>query len=310
MFKCDTCAKTFSRLDNLNRHQQKRAANSFVCNICDKSFSRKDALNRQEEAKMNIQDAQPCNSEQRQAAKKPRLSVNQVLSCDLCKIEFNSKAKYIAHLKSKQHIECEGAQCTGNVELIKSAFKSRIATYRITANQENVMDIKTFLNNNKSTCIELIREKLDKSNSFKVNFEVFAYYVKPSSELTDVDENVIKTDLKSFNSKYKVITIGTDLQQVVEDFYQTMMRKTEEFQERDSGWALHHISHLIVNINKYDPFRGGTYIPLPKEIIRKKTCINIVNNDNACIAWCIVAALYPVNQHANRTEQYANHIHR
>jgi len=31
----------------------------------------------------------------------------------------------------------------------------------------------------------------------------------------------------------------------------------EEFQERDSGWALSRILNLIVNVNKYNPMHAG-----------------------------------------------------
>jgi len=34
----------------------------------------------------------------------------------------------------------------------------------------------------------------------------------------------------------------------------------EEFQERDSGWALSRILNLTVNANKYNPLYAGCYI--------------------------------------------------
>uniref|UniRef100_A0ABD2WAP5 Uncharacterized protein n=1 Tax=Trichogramma kaykai TaxID=54128 RepID=A0ABD2WAP5_9HYME len=47
----------------------------------------------------------------------------------------------------------------------------------------------------------------------------------------------------------------------------------EEFEEEGSGWALSKILHLLVIINKYNPSRVGSYIPLPKVIKDKNACV-------------------------------------
>ena len=67
----------------------------------------------------------------------------------------------------------------------------------------------------------------------------------------------------------------------------------EEFQEKDSGWTLHSIVKLEVNINKLNQkkkttMKGSTYIKLPKQIEEKKVCINVQNrDDNECFKWDI-----------------------
>jgi len=58
----------------------------------------------------------------------------------------------------------------------------------------------------------------------------------------------------------------------------------EEFQERDSGWALSRIINLLININKYDPLHAGCYIEIPREIKLKRAVINVQTMDNACFA--------------------------
>jgi hypothetical protein len=37
------------------------------------------------------------------------------------------------------------------------------------------------------------------------------------------------------------------------------MNKLEEFAEKDSGWALHEVIGLKVNINRYDPLKIGFF---------------------------------------------------
>jgi len=66
----------------------------------------------------------------------------------------------------------------------------------------------------------------------------------------------------------------------------------EEFQERDSGWALSRILNLTVNIYKYNPLHAGCYIELPREIMMKTAVVNVRSVDNACFAWSVIAALH------------------
>ncbi|XP_066597115.1 uncharacterized protein [Prorops nasuta] len=77
-------------------------------------------------------------------------------------------------------------------------------------------------------------------------------------------------------------------------------------QERDSGWALHKIHYLIVNINRFNPLHAGCKINLPSAITSRKALINLETSDNACFAWSVTAALYPAKPtaHPNRTSSY------
>ena len=65
-----------------------------------------------------------------------------------------------------------------------------------------------------------------------------------------------------------------------------------ELQERSSGWSLKRILYLTTNINKYNPMRVGSYIPLPKEIQDKKAFVNVKNKDKKCFMWSVLAGLY------------------
>ncbi|XP_029665449.1 uncharacterized protein LOC115236867 [Formica exsecta] len=81
----------------------------------------------------------------------------------------------------------------------------------------------------------------------------------------------------------------------------------EEFQERDSGWALSRILDLTVNINKYNPLRAGCHIKLPRAIIMKRAVIIVQSNDNACFAWSVVAALHPAKLKVDRESLYPHY---
>ena len=48
-----------------------------------------------------------------------------------------------------------------------------------------------------------------------------------------------------------------------------------------------------VNVARYQPLRGGTYLPLPANLAKKKAIINVKNRDNECLKWALRAALFP-----------------
>ena len=73
-----------------------------------------------------------------------------------------------------------------------------------------------------------------------------------------------------FQTDNEIILPTTNLEEhyeydVIEDFE----HKVTGFEIRDSGWAIHRILYLDVTINRYEPLRGESYIPLPKELTNK-----------------------------------------
>ena len=48
-----------------------------------------------------------------------------------------------------------------------------------------------------------------------------------------------------------------------------------------------------VNVARYQPLCGGTYLDLPQKLKSKKAIINVQNRDNECLKWALRAALFP-----------------
>jgi len=118
----------------------------------------------------------------------------------------------------------------------------------------------------------------------------------------------IKRDIKSINTKNREIYRYTDLREWYEQhIIEPTLTSLEEFQERDSGWALSRILNLVVNVNKLNPMRAGCYFEVPREIATKHAVINVSTMDNACFAWSVIAALYPAEKHAERESSYPHY---
>ena len=42
-----------------------------------------------------------------------------------------------------------------------------------------------------------------------------------------------------------------------------------------------------INVARYQPLLGGTYLPLPASLEKKKAIINVRNTDNECLKWAL-----------------------
>ena len=75
------------------------------------------------------------------------------------------------------------------------------------------------------------------------------------------------------------------------------------FQSESSPWRLYRITKLELHTVRYDPLRGETWIPLPKELDNKKAIINMKNNDDKCFLWCVLRALNPCEKNPQRIDK-------
>lgn len=181
---------------------------------------------------------------------------------------------------------------------LPSAFQGRMKTGLIT-NLRHI-DAKLFLEDASAIFCKKVIKQLKEMEFIKINAVFCAEFMKQSSN------DVIK-EIKYINTINHAMESNTNRKEwFTKNIQTTILSKLEEFQERDSGWALSRIINLQININKFTPLLGSSYIPLPREIKRKEACINVKNQDDRCFVWAVVSALYPVRKHAQRPSKYPN----
>ena len=83
-------------------------------------------------------------------------------------------------------------------------------------------------------------------------------------------------------------------------------RSKKLWTQRGSGWVVVRVEVLWLDIARYQPIRGGSYIPLPAALKQKKAVVNVKNKDNHCLRWALRSALFPVahGQHAYMPSKY------
>ena len=82
-----------------------------------------------------------------------------------------------------------------------------------------------------------------------------------------------------------------------------ILEKIATFLAMGSEWRFHSVIKLELHTVKYNPLRGETWMPLPKELADKKAIINMQNKDNKCFLWCVLRALNPGKNYPQRLDE-------
>ena len=86
------------------------------------------------------------------------------------------------------------------------------------------------------------------------------------------------------SSKIEIIINESDIDDVLESIYSTIISNIQKSLEKVLGWIIDSIIAHNIIISKYNPLAGSSYIKLPKELDHpRKGLINIQNiDDNEC----------------------------
>lgn len=216
--------------------------------------------------------------------------------CGFCNVQVPT-IKWFRHCKTNIHKENSSVVLSGNMSLIRTDFKNRIASYQYKSTKDTI-DIDEFFIGGKCSIMQLLANYLSIHHILKFNFEVFGEYVKISGE------DVVLTYIYH-PTQMTQLTRADNMEDFFENHVQSIKAKMSEFQERDSGWALTRIAKLEININKSSPLKGSHFIITPTKLLQKKAIINVINKDEYCFKWCMIAALTtPAPANRRRTSSY------
>ncbi|KAL4105173.1 hypothetical protein QTP88_020445 [Uroleucon formosanum] len=194
-------------------------------------------------------------------------------TCDKCNLTVSYK-NWSRHLKSIRH------QNNDPDQTIKPKFNKTYKVFNFSAKMfEKNNTIRPILKTDETAFQSRLKTYVIKNNMAIKDVQVF---------LNRLDNPVIgqlKHALKKKNLKVNIMFLA---------IYK------REFVMKNSQWRLHQILSLGININKYVPFKGSSYIPLPKHIGDKKAIINVQNKDDKCFLRAILSALHPVEKNPQR----------
>ena len=125
--------------------------------------------------------------------------------------------------------------------------------------------------------------------------------ISPESEEDEEEEIVFEYKEPYFRCKAFTIMNTDEIIDALDQAAEEINNVIANWLSEGSGWIIEEILHHYVNIVKYVPLRGNSYIPLPEKLCNsKKGLINLKNEDDKCFLWCHVRHLNPQKDHPYR----------
>ena len=161
-------------------------------------------------------------------------------------------------------------------------------------------------------------DELKKKNGLKINITLKVMFEKIVKKTIDVGDefvvddegNIIEDEFEYvyksayFTTKAKTILNEEDIETVLHEANEEIINKVGNWISEGSGWTIDEVIHHYLNIIKYMPLHGSSYIELPEGLRNRKALVNIKNNDTLCFMWCHLAYLFPADQNPNRVSKY------
>ena len=116
------------------------------------------------------------------------------------------------------------------------------------------------------------------------------------------NETTIKTAF--FNIKAKILINENEINEVLQTSRQELMKAIGQWISEGSGWTILSVDGHYINLTKYEPLNGTSYIELPTELRNSaKGLINLKNEDNECFRWCHIRYLNPKEKDPQRIKK-------
>ena len=153
----------------------------------------------------------------------------------------------------------------------------------------NNKDLFKFFQKTKNSFINVCTNEVETLKSAKIQFGLLVrFYMIRDGKKEEMDHY--------FNRMQPVILNEHNMdiiKPLLNQFIDQVKGEIEAWSERGSGWIMDKILEAFINVSRYQPMRGGSYMPLPRKLQNKKAIINVQNRDNHCLRWALRAALFP-----------------
>ena len=187
--------------------------------------------------------------------------------------------------------------------IVKTAFDGKYIQYESKGDKEKNLSIRNHLNIIKPYLSDLINNHKtqgsaryhsgnkswveETSSEWKIQLTMAINFISSK----DSDE----TRTMHTKSKNVEIMIGSEIDGIIEDLFDSFLQKYQEGLEesmRRSEFVYDSVDVLYYNLNKISLSRGGSYIDSPKWLKNKKATINPQNKkDDKCFQYALTVAL-------------------
>ena len=148
--------------------------------------------------------------------------------------------------------------------------------------------------------VALMEEELNQ-HQYKASLVLNLELVKNSPS------GVLTTTEAYFRSNVMTILSAHVIELAAQKAFSEIQNRIDKWTNQGSGWTVNQIKGVYLEITKYTPLKGSSYIDLPAYLKRKKAIVNVKNNDQHCLKWALLSAAFPVTKNSDRVTSYYTH---
>ena len=192
--------------------------NVFKCDMCNKQLINKRSLaNHKQKYHLNYEEKFPCG---------------------FCSLFFSDASALDTHRKEKH-------ASNNDFREKESALRNTCQVHRLTL-EENIESVNKMISYASDQLINLLETKIQELNSFKFALILGAEYEKFEHDLASPPERL----LMNFRSSYETLTQFSELTSSIARALVAIESNSEEFTANGSGWMLHRLLYLDVEIGQ------------------------------------------------------------
>ena len=113
-----------------------------------------------------------------------------------------------------------------------------------------------------------------------------------------------------YNYPVQAIHSVNEVTPIVKEMLNEVKEIAPDMRLKESGFSFEACVRVDVNMSVLEYFRGGSYIDLPVWIKNKKCCINIKNDDDKCLMYCILYHIHKkdITKDPERVTKYKDYL--
>ena len=231
----------------------------------------------------------------------PRKSVKQMAkeyeeNIILPPIEFMDDYKPVPAPRTKQHAVKKPVPAPRTkIEQTDKALKGYTKSYEISI--KNNKDPLAQMQNTRKAIEHRVITLLNEMKGLK-------YVETLKVTFSKMSDGEIVEKLVYFNSTSQTIINQMEIADSLQLSKQQILNKIAQWISEGSGWTIKSVDSHYLNIVKYKPLKGSSYIQLPYELRNSaKGLINMKNEDNECFRWCHIRHLNPQDKYPQRIKK-------
>lgn len=135
-----------------------------------------------------------------------------------------------------------------------------------------------------------IKDSIKQLGAVKVGFSFNLIFRKPhdAGDVEDINNMESMYFIVPITLNSRIILTNSAIAEELKNVLTEVMFRIESYEGQGSGHGFTYVQNMNVSVIKYKPLKGGSYLELDAYLNNKKCLINIKNDDDKCLMYCVL----------------------